>query len=341
MLANAPLMVVFLNELRHYFDELSRPDWERYLISFSKWVLGFTVIYAGTVNVIYYALLNRAVLNFSIFVFNALVISNVIMAFTCYVQARLFATNQLGKFGLTSIYVSLIRFCSLAFGWGLVSDGEHIVIFEIIASLLTLLLSWIVSSFNWRGVSWQSTIDYTKGFYDGLAISSYNVYSSILMLIGSLEIEAEHYLLFFASYRLTRPIINLGSLFPNIIVRDGANIYKIKQVCLYFAVVVLFCIFLNEAGYFRIALHVLAKNLSYDESAFNFLIIIGAMSWLNGILSGIFIRKHRSSRPLFFLVLASGCISILITYLTNSILASMLFFEVIISFFFLIKFRHV
>jgi hypothetical protein len=334
MVANAPLVLIVLNEFRHYYKEFATQHWQLYVQELMRWTIVTSLGYVFIINIIYSLLDNGSIDGFSISLFNALAVSNLLMAFVTLIQARFFAADELSRFASVTLFVNLIRIISLLIGGALITHGNHIVLFEIVASISSVIYVLAISKFKFTFPHERQEVKIKKGLIDALAIAFYNTHMVLVMLLGPLLMNSREFLLFFAAYRLTRPIVSVASLFPNYIIKEGLNEKRGAAISMYFICILAIAASLNFSGLISYILKMISSEFAYDNSSFYILIIIGAISWMNGVASGQFIHSRGTSLPLLYVVICASIIAIAILFMFQNMLLTLAAFEVAVLIFF-------
>jgi len=332
LVANAPLMLFIKNEFRHYYTELKTNDWQEYFKLLYKDVLMHSVLYIIIVNSAFYFIFNGHLDLFSIHIFNILAFSNILMGLVSLIQARLFSLGKFEKFFTISLLVSLLRVIFMSLAGIYLLNPYFIVYAELIAALLVLFYVLVDQGMPISSLIAKRNIIIKKssGITDGLAITIYNIYSYILFYYASIMIAASSFLLFFATYRITRPIINLGSLFPNYILK---NQIKSKQkyltMLVFFILITMTLLLIEYSMILPLIINFLAEDIKYDSYIYYSLILIGLISWINGLIAGNYMRTFKTSSGLLKAMIPATLFSFIFFVYTTNLLMTIAIFEIV------------
>lgn len=332
LVANAPLMLFIKNEFRHYYLELKTNDWQEYFKLLYKDVIIYSASYAFIVNSIFYFIFDGYLDLFSIHIFNILAISNILMGLVSLAQARLFSLGKYEKFFVVSMLVSLLRVVFMSLAGIYLANPYFIVYAELIATLLVLfyVLTDQKLPFLSLNVKKNLSIKKSSGITDGLAITIYNIYSYTLFYYASMMITANYFLLFFATYRITRPMINLGSLFPNYILKnqiEGKKKYFTMFV--FFTLVAVILILIEYSMLLPFIINFLAEDITYDSNIYYILILIGLISWINGLLAGNYMKIFKTSSGLLKAMITASLFSFILFVYTKNLIMTIAIFEIL------------
>ena len=332
LVANAPLMLFIKNEFRHYYTELKTNDWQEYFKLLYKDVLMHSVLYIIIVNSAFYFIFNGHLDLFSIHIFNILAFSNILMGLVSLIQARLFSLGKFEKFFTISLLVSLLRVIFMSLAGIYLLNPYFIVYAELIAALLVLFYVLVDQGMPISSLIAKRNIIIKKssGITDGLAITIYNIYSYILFYYASIMIAASSFLLFFATYRITRPIINLGSLFPNYILKNQIESkQKYLTMLVFFILITMTLLLIEYSMILPLIINFLAEDIKYDSYIYYSLILIGLISWINGLIAGNYMRTFKTSSGLLKAMIPATLFSFIFFVYTTNLLMTIAIFEIV------------
>ena len=332
LVANAPLMLFIKNEFRHYYVELKSHNWGEYFKCLYIELFFHSIIYILLVNMIFYLFFDGALPLFSIHIFNILAVSNILMGLASLVQARLFALGKLQEFFTISLMISLLRISFMTIAGVYLINPYFIVYAEFFSTLVIIL--FIINKKYLPNISFNNDktiyLKKSSGFTDGLSITVYNIYSYILFYYASMIIVSNYFLIFFATYRITRPLINLGSLFPNYILKNQIqDERKFFSMFFYLLIAALILLFVEYSGILSLIINFLAEDITYDSNIYYLLILIGLISWVNGLLAGNYMRIFNTSLGLLHAMIIASLLSLIFFIYTQELIMSIALFEIL------------
>ncbi len=332
LVANAPLMLFIKNEFRHYYLELKTNEWQEYFKILYKDVLIYSILYILIINNIFYFIFDGSLDLFSIHIFNILAFSNILMGLVSLIQARLFSLGKFEKFFTISMLISLFRVSFMSLAGIYLLNPYFIVYAELIATLIVLFYILINYDLPVMSLTLKSnvTIKKSSGVTDGLAITIYNIYNYVLFYYASMIISVNYFLLFFATYRITRPIINLGSLFPNYILKNQIE-GKLKYftMLIFFILITVILLIIEYSKILPFIINILAEDIIYDTDIYYLLILIGLISWINGLVAGNYMKTFKTSLGLLKAMIIASLFSFAFFLYTHNILMTIAIFEIL------------
>jgi len=325
------LMLFIKNEFRHYYAELKSDNWGKYFKCLYIELLLHSIIYILLVNIIFYFIFDGTLSLFSIHIFNILTVSNILMGLASLVQARLFSLGKLQDFFTISVMISLLRVSFMTIAGIYLINPYFIVYAELFSTLIVIL--FIIYKKLLPKISFNNSktiyLKKSSGITDGLSITVYNIYSYILFYYASMIIASSYFLIFFATYRITRPLINLGSLFPNYILKNKIEDQKkFLNMFFYLLVAALTLLFMQYSGILPLIINFLAEDIVYDSNVYYLLIMIGLISWVNGLLAGNYMRIFNTSSGLLYAMLIASLLSFIFFIYTQQLIMSIALFEI-------------
>tara|TARA_B100001063_G_C16748424_1_gene548872 strand:- start:1110 stop:1919 length:810 start_codon:yes stop_codon:yes gene_type:complete len=253
------------------------------------------------------------------------------MGLASLVQARLFSLGKLQDFFTISVMISLLRVSFMTIAGIYLINPYFIVYAELFSTLIVIL--FIIYKKLLPKISFNNSktiyLKKSSGITDGLSITVYNIYSYILFYYASMIIASSYFLIFFATYRITRPLINLGSLFPNYILKNKIEDQKkFLNMFFYLLVAALTLLFMQYSGILPLIINFLAEDIVYDSNVYYLLIMIGLISWVNGLLAGNYMRIFNTSSGLLYAMLIASLLSFIFFIYTQQLIMSIALFEI-------------
>lgn len=297
LIANALLPVLNLNEGRRYYSELSEFNWRQYYFFLfgSSIVMLFT--YAAFVAVTFgmSTLLSERTIRLDLVML--LLTSYLLMVPVSLYQSRLFAINNLKLFFYFAISYAFIRTITLCIGSFYINSEIQLALLEILASGLCLCIV-VLRGNAFKKFSGLKSTKLAKGFFDGAAVAICNMTFVYIIFLNSRPPISPEFLTVFAAYRLTRPIVNIGSLVPNLIIRDNLTIGKMLVLLISLSSLVAVLFLLNYLNFISWILWLIKNDFSYDKFSFSCFILIALMSWVNGGITSKYIAIYGNSLDL-------------------------------------------
>ena len=330
LIANGLLPVLILNEGRRYYTELSKKDWQKSYFSLLIVSISMFMIYSLLLfflNFQFNFLEDRGV---EISLVSILLFSTCIMAPVTFYQARLFAANNFDLYFYFALSYSTIRSFVLCIGSFYIETILQLAILEVISSLICFAILVLLGN-PFRRFNGFTPINFREGIYDGLGVSISNLAFVYIIFVSSKPPLTDAYLMIFAAYRITRPVVNIGSLVPNLIIKENLsskNILNIFYLLVFSSIII---ILLNHFNIISLILKIINSNFDYDHIAFTLFILIAFMSWINGGLTSKFIAVYRKGRILVLVALISVVVVYICSYLTNGIIELLFIWELVVT----------
>ena len=114
-----------------------------------------------------------------------------------------------------------------------------------------------------------------------------------IIFVSSKPPLTDAYLMIFAAYRITRPVVNIGSLVPNLIIKENLSSKDILNIFYLLIFSSIIIILLNHFNIISLILKIINSNFDYDHFAFTLFILIAFMSWVNGGLTSKFLDLNQ------------------------------------------------
>ena len=125
-------------------------------------------------------------------------------------------------------------------------------------------------------------------------------------------------------------MINLGSLFPNYILKnqiEGRK--KYLTMFIFFTLIAVILILIEYSMLLPFIINFLAEDITYDSNIYYILILIGLISWINGLLAGNYMKVFKTSSGLLKAMITASLFSFTLFVYTKNLIMTIAIFEIL------------
>ena len=97
----------------------------------------------------------------------------------------------------------------------------------------------------------------------------------------------------------------------------------------YLLIAAFILLFVEYSGILSLIINFLAEDITYDSNIYYLLILIGLISWVNGLLAGNYMRIFNTSLGLLYAMIIASLLSLIFFIYTQELIMSIALFEIL------------